>query len=161
MTITITLTRRQSCVIDDIDADLADFKWFAHPSGDNFYARRSKDENPHRHMILHRIVLERILGRSLTKKELVDHIDGNTLNNRRSNLRLASASQNSKNRKRQKNNHSGYKGVSWHAKNRCWCAYIHVDKKSHYLGSFADPVSAHKAYKQAAIKYFGEFVRDE
>lgn len=89
----------------------------------------------------------------------VDHTNGKRTDNRLSNLRLASNAQNGSNRTAQKNNACGYKGVRWHKGQRSWLAAIQVDGRSIHLGSFKTPEQAHNAYKEAALKYFGEFAR--
>jgi hypothetical protein len=80
-----------------------------------------------------------------------------TLDNRDSNLRLANRTQQQQNRRKQKNNTSGYKGVSWSKGSRKWTARIRVDGKYLYLGLFATAELAYAAYCAAARKYFGEF----
>ena len=89
--------------------------------------------------------------------EQIDHIDGNGLNNDIENLRAATRSQNGSNRGAQKNNTSGFKGVSWHKKAQKWQAQIIADRKHRYLGYFDTPEAAHEAYKAAAIKLHKEF----
>src|ERR1043165_3940616 len=96
-----------------------------------------------------------MIGRPLEKHELVDHIDGNGLNNRRSNLRLATYAQSSMNRGRNIKNSSGYKGVD--LKDGKWRAEIQVSRKKVYLGRFSTPEEAYAAYCEAAKKYHGEF----
>lgn len=98
----------------------------------------------------------RVLGRKLERYEYVDHIDCNGLNNTRDNLRIASPMQNNANAKRQKNNTSGYKGVK--ASRNKWEARITFKKKTIFLGLFNTPEEAHKAYCEAAEKYFGVFM---
>lgn len=98
-----------------------------------------------------------MLGRLLMNDEQVDHIDGNGLNNQRSNLRLATNTQNSCNKGLTVSNTSGYKGVSWNKKSRKWQAYINVDTKRIYLGRYDNRIDAAHAYDAAAIKYHGEF----
>lgn len=88
---------------------------------------------------------------------LVDHINGNGLDNRRENLRLCTHLQNMGNRKTPTTNKSGYKGVShcgrkWRAE--AMCKYEH-----YYLGIFEDKESAARAYDQKAIELWGEFAR--
>jgi hypothetical protein len=87
----------------------------------------------------------------------IDHIDGNKTNNRWRNLRLASRSENSRNRGAQKNNKSGFKGVSWDSSNQKWRAIIYVDGKKIALGRFSCPVAAHQAYSEAAESFHGQF----
>lgn len=86
----------------------------------------------------------------------VDHINGDGWDNRWINLRKSTASQNSYNRKRKSNNTSGFKGVATLKSGR-FRATITVDKKVISLGCYSTPEEAHEAYKQAAIKYHGEF----
>lgn len=106
---------------------------------------------------LHRVIMSRMLERELSTDEQVDHINGNGLDNRRGNLRLATGSQNQANRPTTKNNTSGYKGVSWHKKSKKWSARIRVHGKRISLGHYHTPEEAHKVYCAAADKYFGEF----
>lgn len=88
---------------------------------------------------------------------LVDHKDGNPLNNRWDNLRQASQSQNLSNRPQQRNNTSGYKGVIWHGIGKKWMPRIDAGGKSVYLGLFDDILDAHNAYCEAAKEHHGEF----
>lgn len=91
---------------------------------------------------------------------IVDHIDGNTLNNKIDNLRLASGSQNCQNTRRRSDNKSGYKGVSWDGINAKWVARIRIPGgKYKNLGRYATPLEAHRAYQVAANETFGEFAR--
>lgn len=85
----------------------------------------------------------------------VDHIDRNGLNNQRSNLRLASPRQNMWNRGKNRNNTSGYTGVT---RNKgSWVAQITINGKCVNLGRFADPVTAAHAYDEAARRHRGKF----
>lgn len=95
----------------------------------------------------------------LVKKDglMIDHINRNTLDNRKCNLRYATYSQNSINRKLQKNNTSGYRGVHWFKITKKWKAKITCNKKRIYLGYYKSKIEAAKAYNKAAKKYFGEF----
>lgn len=87
----------------------------------------------------------------------VDHVDGNGLDNRRSNLRVCTSSQNKGNVQRRSNNTSGFKGVCWIARYGKWQASVQVEKRRHNLGFFATAEEAHAAYRQAAGEGFGEF----
>lgn len=89
----------------------------------------------------------------------IDHIDGNGLNNRFANLRLASRSQNAANRRTSKNNASGFKGVRQKPGRNTWEAYIQVNKQKKFIGSFATPELAHMAYCKAAAELHGDFAR--
>ncbi|MBD5153088.1 MAG: hypothetical protein HDT16_11700 [Oscillibacter sp.] len=90
-----------------------------------------------------------------------DHINGNKLDNRRSNIRFVLQRENSKNRGTGKNNASGHIGVSWNKKEKKWTAKITVDGKNIQLGYFQDKEDAIAARKQAEIKYFGEYRRKD
>ena len=89
----------------------------------------------------------------------IDHRDGNGENNRIENLRPATSSENKWNRGTNKNNTSGYKGVTWDKRRSKWVAQIVIDRKHKALGQFDNAKEAHEAYKEAAALYFGEFVR--
>lgn len=89
----------------------------------------------------------------------IDHINGDKLDNRISNLRKASHRQNQCNRSRQSNNTSGFKGVSFHKGNNKWVARIGENGKRILLGYFDDRAEASAAYAAAAPRYHGEFAR--
>lgn len=89
--------------------------------------------------------------------KLCDHIDRNSLNNRKNNLKQATAIENARNRSKQSNNTSGFIGVSYDKNKSKWYAQIVVDRKNKYLGSFKNINDAIKARLEAEAKYFGEF----
>lgn len=91
------------------------------------------------------------------KGQIVDHINGNRLDNQRSNLRFCTHSQNQFNRAKKKNCSSRFKGVAWHAPYKKWNAYIEPLGKKINLGYFSNEVEAAKAYNQAALKHGGQF----
>lgn len=88
-----------------------------------------------------------------------DHINGNTLDNRRSNLRVVTRTQNNQNVTIRKHNKSGYKGVSLEKKTGRWVAVIQANNKRIHLGTFDTPEEAYAAYCEAAKKYHGKFAR--
>lgn len=88
-----------------------------------------------------------------------DHIDGNGLNNQRSNLRPATAVQNLANSGSRRGPTSRFKGVSWYALNGTWQVHIKTGGKSRYLGRFADEREAALVYDAAALAAWGEFAR--
>ena len=164
-TIEIRLTQGYITIVEAIDADLASLMWLPVDKNGRIYVWR-KEEPYHvnkkaRTLYLHRVIFERVIGRTLDKNELVDHIDNDQLNNRRSNLRLATYIENSQNSKKRSHNTSGYKGVLWSKQRQRWQATIVVNKQRKHLGFFEDPELAYKAYCEAAKKYHGEFARLE
>jgi hypothetical protein len=93
------------------------------------------------------------------RDRVVDHINGDGLDNTRDNLRLATQAQNSRNRKISKTSSSGYKGVFLGTSGRGWKARVQVDGVSKVVGRFASAADAARAYDSAARHYYGEFAR--
>jgi len=153
-TIEILLTRGFVAIIDDCDSDLAAFNWGATVEG--YAVRGTRKKTSQEKFRMHRIILERKLGRKLLSSEEVDHIHGITGDNRRSEIRLATHSQNTKNRKPQINCASKYKGVSKHGKK--WQSRIQVNGESLYLGVFNTQEEAYARYCEAS-KMHQEFAR--
>jgi len=91
--------------------------------------------------------------------QMIDHRDLDPSNNRWTNLRRATRSQNNANRRLSSNNGCGLKGVS--SDQGRWRATIHKNGRRHHLGKFATPQAAHAAYVKAARKLFGQFARAE
>jgi hypothetical protein len=89
----------------------------------------------------------------------VDHINGVKYDNRASNLRLATGSQNRANSSKNKNNKSGYKGVYFQKNHNKWYAVIKINYKKIHIGYFDSPELAHIAYCKRAVELFGEFAR--
>jgi hypothetical protein len=89
----------------------------------------------------------------------IDHINGNTKDNRIENLREASYCQNNQNASIRKDSSSGIKGVYWHKPTKKWTASCQVNKKRHHLGCFDDIKAAENAVKLAREQYHGEFAR--
>lgn len=89
----------------------------------------------------------------------VDHINGDRLDNRKSNLRICTLASNVKNRSLGRDNTSGYKGVSWSKAEKKWAARIRFQGTRPFLGYFTKKEDAAKAYNEAAIKYHGEFAK--
>ena len=91
----------------------------------------------------------------------IDHEDGNGLNNRIDNLRLATRPENGRNRKFQRNNTSGVTGVCWLKKRKRWVAQINFNGKAMWVGSYVNKEDAIQVRKEAEKKYFGEFRRSD
>lgn len=103
-------------------------------------------------LYLHRLIT------NCPDNKVVDHINGKRYDNRISNLRICTQTQNTKNQCKPKNNTTGYKGVvKSHHKSRPWCAQIKVNYKRINLGYYKNKKDAAKAYNDAAVKHFGEF----
>lgn len=150
----IELTQGKVAVIDEADASvISQRKWFACKLGNRFYAMRNvrRPDGSWTTQLMHRALIECPTGFQ------VDHISGDTLDNRRSNLRIATVSQNQCNRGRQSNNKSGYKGVSWNRRDEVWQARIcHLGKQIN-LGAFDNPQAAHLAYIEAGERLHADF----
>lgn len=156
----IPLTRGASCTVSPNDTDLAQYSWSLDGPGN--YASRRDYTVPTKPatFLMHRVILERMLGRALTSCEQVDHQNGNKLDNRRENLRLATPQQNSRNRGKNANNTSGYKGVSYSRCAHKWTAQIYINRKRQHLGVFTTPEAAAIAYNEAAEREFGGWNRE-
>lgn len=147
----IKLTQRQHTLVDEADYEhLNQFKW--HYTADGYAARRDKAQN-WKYVYMHRVITNPI------EKLEVDHINGDKLDNRRSNLRTCSKSQNGANKTKQSNNTSGYKGVTWNRRDKLWLARININRKSFHLGVYIDKNDAARAYNRAAVEYHGKFAK--
>lgn len=154
----ITLTKGYEAVIDAADVPLVGgFNWLALLGSRTVYVMRHKktQAGPNVKFYLHRVLLDAPPGM------VVDHINGDGLDNRRANLRLATVAENSRNARRALSNTTGLKGVTHHLRDGRWQAQISVDGQIKYLGSFEHPDLAHAVYCAAARFYFGEFARAE
>lgn len=100
-----------------------------------------------------------LLGLKKGEPLIGEHKNGNSLDNRRSNLRRATQQKNTFNRKLNKNSSSGFKGVKRDARRNKWHARIQAGMKRRSLGYFDTPQEAYAAYCEAAKRYHGEFAR--
>jgi|JI10StandDraft_1071094.scaffolds.fasta_scaffold364297_3 hypothetical protein len=152
----IPLTQGKFALVDDEDfEELSKYKWCAYRHRNTFYASRSVRINgKNKNIRMHRQVL------SLVKKnEYCDHINGDGLNNQKSNLRICGNAENLLNRGKGKNNTSEFKGVTRDNRDGVWYAQIKVNKKHFYLGRFKNKKDAAIAYNEAAKLHHGEFAR--
>jgi len=153
----IPLTQGKFAKVDAEDYHrLMEFKWFFAGG----YARRRivTGTDSYGSFPMHRDILNIMPGME------VDHIDGDTLNNTRANLRACTRTQNSYNQRKRKDNKSGYKGVSWMKSMQKWRAYIWIGGtypkgRQYHLGFFDTPEEAAEAYNVEAIKAFGQFAK--
>lgn len=147
----LKLTRGYSCVFDEADLDfiLSLSPWHtskgirAHP----YAARSTKIDGKQKILFMHRMLIGAEEG------QYVDHVNGDTLDNRRCNLRFCSLSENQGNSKKRSHNKGKYKGVNWNKRNKVWTVKV----AGNHLGSFRDELEAAKAYDAGARQHYGEF----
>lgn len=139
-------------IVDDDDfVRLSAFRWRADRGG---YAVRMAHlgiDRKGRLVAMHRVVAAAAPG------DIVDHINGNRLDNRRSNLRLSTHAGNSQNRRA--TGASGFKGVTLHRQTGKWQAAIKPGGRNIHLGLFTDPVIAARSYDRAATEHYGDSAR--
>ena len=154
-TLLLTQGKKSTIVDDDVYEWAKGMLWRAHYDCGNWYAVRSiRQHNTRTIERLHRVIAGAV------GDEKTDHIDGDGLNNLRSNLRICTTKENNRNRKPNRaGNSSGFKGVTFYKSNALYVARIKVDGRKLYLGCFKSAVKASTVYDEAAIKYFGHFAR--
>jgi len=151
----VPLTHGYEAMIDASDVHLVNkSNWQARLSDRSTYACRSfRDNERQTTFSMHRVLMDAPIGLE------VDHIDCNGLNNRRSNLRVVTRSQNMCNTRPSIGGASELKGAIYHKARRKWVSFITLEKKTLYLGIFATPEEAHAAYCEASARLHGEFGR--
>ena len=151
----VELTQGKFAIVDDEDYErVMQHKWYAYraPCTGTFYASKGEwTGNRQETQYLARFILDAPDGM------LVDHINHDTLDNRKSNLRLCTVSQNSANRRPTDGGTSKYKGVAWHSTDKAWRVRLTVHGKSKFLGNFDSELEAALTYDLAALEAFGEF----
>ncbi len=153
MVVKVPLSQGRSALIDGVDsAIIAGHGWCAVKVRNTFYvrARAKKDSGCGKKVQMHRLIINAKRG------QIVDHINGDGLDNRQSNLRICTNMQNMQNMKARWGK-SKYKGVHWVDKQKKWRAQMTINYKRINLGYFSSEIEAAKAYDTAAIKHFGEF----
>lgn len=144
------IVKNYSLLIDEEDVWLADINWTPVKSNGNIYFQNRNVG------WLHKVLI------NCPKGKVSDHINGNTLDNRKVNLRICTKLQNQYNQKKHKRaTHSQYKGVTFRKelKSKPWEAFIYNGGKGRRLGYFATEIEAAQAYNKAAKKAYGEYAR--
>lgn len=154
----IPLTRGRMAVVDDRDADwLSKWKWCAYPHRRTWYAMRAERIEPGRGGCARGHLMHRcVLGLKHGDGRLVDHINGDGLDNRRANLRICTSANSSMNRG--PHGRRPYKGLR-RSKRGWWDARIGANGRSHWLGTFPTMREAAHAYDDAARQLHGEYAR--
>jgi len=125
-----------------------------HPDGGWYCSPNGHKQRRQAGLQIHRLIMD------APKGMCVDHINGNPLDNRKSNLRICTRSENMRNRGAQKNNTSGYKGVSWHKHKKKWgCKINKHNGKQIHVGYYKDKEEAARAYDKKAKEFHGEFAK--
>lgn len=151
---TIPLAGGREAIVDVADYDALSLRrWIGIKKQNIMYACGLSRINGKKIIVeMHNVIMN-------SDKMRVDHKNGNGLDNRRCNLRIATKAQNDWNRGRQKNNKSGFKGVYWRKDRLKWSVEIKANRERLCLGVFTDVIEAARAYDQAALKYHGDFAR--
>lgn len=150
----IPLSRGLVAIVDvDVAPSMSAWEWHASEKGaGKFYARRNEwTDGNMRAVYLHRVIAGAPDGYE------VDHINGDSLDNRRENLRVCPAAKNRQNRLKRIVKSSAFKGVSWDSRRRLWVAAIYVEGRKKYLGRFDSEEAAARAYNTAATLNHREF----
>ena len=149
---TIKLTQGKTALIDDSDFELVSkHKWYAAKMARSYYAMtRVQTAKGQRGLPMHALILGKKEGFE------IDHINHDSLNNTRSNLRHVTIKQNQYNRRKNNNGTSIYKGVCFYKTLGKWQAQIQKDGVAFYLGRYPNEKDAALAYNKAAIAKFGK-----
>ena len=147
----ILLSTGKRTVVDN--EDFLKFSKFSWTAANGYPARYIYIDGKKTCVYLHREIVRCV------KEKVVDHINGNKLDNRKSNLRVCSQSENLMNKGLIRTNTVGYKGVYWHKKGKKWMSAIGHLGKQVYIGLFPSKTTAARAYNKKAIELFGEFAR--
>ena len=148
---TIPLTKGAVTTVDDQDlAELSKYSWHLQSMG---YAARRATVGTNKTVILlmHRQIMD------APKGMVIDHINGNPLDNRRENLRLCLQGENLRNKRINRASRSGYVGVNWHPSSRKWLAVVMHKRKNYQAGLFTDRIEAAHARDAKALELHGEF----
>lgn len=149
----IKLNQGKEALVDDEDFDLlSQWNWGYNANGGHYASRTDRSGERQTTVLMHRFIIGAKRG------EIVDHINRNRLDNRRSNLRLCSAGENARNAKKRKDGiTSKYKGVHFTKRNGKFAAYVQVDRDRKFLGYYVNEEDAAYYYNEHAKKYHGNF----
>jgi hypothetical protein len=150
----IPLSQGKFAIVDAADyEELAQFKWCVRRDRRAWYAGRNikRDDGRRATILMHRAIL------NPSADMFVDHINHDGLDNRRTNLRVCTQSENQRNCKSRAGATSKFLGVHWHKQMLKWQARIRINGQQFHLGLYADEEAAARAYDVAACEHFGEF----
>jgi hypothetical protein len=152
----VVLTKGQRALIDREDLPLVQGRfWYVKgdPDRTHYAMTTVRTKAGWEALSMHRLLLNVLPGFQ------VDHRNGNGLDNRRFNIRIATVVDNARNTRIHRDNKVGFKGVHFDKRNGKFRAHIGLNGRSRYIGSYKTAENAAKAYDEAAIEYFGEFAR--
>jgi hypothetical protein len=156
----IPLSRGNAARVDEADLPLVqDYVWSAKPSKWNVYAMRGSwhpRTKRFQSVLMHRVILQDAIA-AAPPGLVVDHIDGDGLNNTRRNLRLCTPRENAWNQRRRPGAGSRFQGVHWSEPHGAWTATITLDGRRVSLGMFPTEEEAALAWDEAAFQHRGEF----
>lgn len=144
---TIELSRGKVAIVDDLDYEwLSKYKWHV-----NNYGYAVGRMVAGKKVMMHRAIM------NPPDNKQIDHINHNTLDNRRENLRICTRSNNQMNRGLQSNSTTGYKGVCFDKYKQRFISYLKLNGKQIRFGYCHTPEEAARRYNKAALEMFGEF----
>ena len=152
----IKLTKGKITIVDDDDFEnLNKWKWQLGSNGKRAEIKKwNKNKKIYEHFLMHRLIMKLQKG----DKRQVDHINGDSLDNRKENLRICTSTENNRN-KFVVHAKSGYKGVYWDNLLDKWRVKIKGNNKQIHIGLFNNKEDAAKAYNDAAKRHHGKFAR--
>lgn len=146
-----TVYGHKKALIDKKDIPLVkNYTWCVKEHRGHFYVQTTILKPKRKNITLHRLLMG-------FPKDMIDHANRNSLDNRRSNLRTCTNIQNLQNRPGKKNSSSQFKGVHWVKRDSVWAVNLKVNKTNFYLGQFVDEVKAAIVYDRWASIFHKDF----